>query len=329
MDKAAGQKRAAQYLYPALVPFDQRMLDVGDGHTLYVEQCGNPDGIPVVVLHGGPGGGCSPAMRRYFDPAAYRIVLFDQRGCGRSRPHASVEHNTTWHLVRDIEQIRETLGISRWAVFGGSWGATLALIYAQAHPDRVAYLMLRGVFLMTQAELKWFYGGGAGAFWPDLWANFADLIPADEQDDMIGAYHKRLFSGDRALETRYARAWTGWENALASISNDGAVGEAPAEYARAFARLENHYFKHAGWLEQDGQILNNVSLISHIPASIVQGRYDMICPPAAAWKLAQRWNKAELRMAPLAGHALSEPGISSELVRITDAVARRPGALGF
>ncbi|MCV2882067.1 prolyl aminopeptidase [Actibacterium sp. XHP0104] len=329
MDKSAGQKSATQLLYPPIEPFDKRMLDVGGGHQIYVEQCGNPGGIPVVVLHGGPGGGCSPAMRRYFDPKEYRIVLFDQRGCGRSRPHASVDDNTTWHLVRDIELIRETLGIDRWVVFGGSWGATLSLLYAQAHPERVAHLILRGVFLMTRAELDWFYGGGAGQFWPDLWSRFASMIPLDEQSDMIGAYHKRLFSGDRMLETRFARAWAGWENALATIDHDGPVGEAPADYARAFARLENHYFRHQGWLEHDQQILNNVPLISHIPATIVQGRYDMVCPPAASWKLSERWSRAELRLVPLAGHALSEPGITAELIRATRAVQRQAGLLGF
>ncbi|SIO49111.1 proline iminopeptidase [Rhodovulum sp. ES.010] len=329
MDKSAGQKRASQLLYPPLDPFDQRMLDVGEGHRIYVEQCGNPRGIPVVVLHGGPGGGCSPAMRRYFDPAEFRVILFDQRGCGRSRPHASVSANTTWHLVSDIETIRDTLGIDRWVLFGGSWGATLALIYAQAHPDRVAYLVLRGVFLMTQAELDWFYGGGAGQFWPDLWARFADLVPEDERHDMIEAYHRRLFSGDMMLETRYARAWAAWENALASIDHDGPMGEAPADYARAFARLENHYFRNRGFLDRDGQILQDVALISHIPATIVQGRYDMVCPPASAWALAERWSRAELKMVPLAGHALSEPGISAELVRTMRGVQRQSGALGL
>ncbi|TCM82051.1 prolyl aminopeptidase [Rhodovulum steppense] len=329
MDKSAGQKRASQLLYPPVDPFDQRMLDVGDGHRLYVEQCGHPDGIPVVVLHGGPGGGCSPAMRRYFDPEEFRIVLFDQRGCGRSRPHASVSANTTWHLVRDIEAIRTALGIERWVLFGGSWGATLALIYAQTHPDRVAYLALRGVFLMTQAELDWFYGGGAGQFWPDLWARFAEMIPQDERGDMIGAYHRRLFSGDLMMETRFARAWASWENALASIDHEGPLGEAPADYARAFARLENHYFRNRGFLDRDGQLLQDIPLIAHIPATIVQGRYDMVCPPAAAWRLAERWGRADLRMVPLAGHALSEPGISAELVRTMHGVQRQAAALGL
>jgi proline iminopeptidase len=329
MDKSAGQKRASQLLYPPVDPFDQRIIDVGDGHSVYVEQCGDPNGIPVVVLHGGPGGGCSPAMRRYFDPREFRVVLFDQRGCGRSRPHASVSANTTWHLVADIETIRKQLGIERWVLFGGSWGATLALIYAQSHPDRVAYLVLRGVFLMTQAELDWFYGGGAGQFWPDLWARFADMIPQGERGDMIAAYNRRLFSGDLMLETRYARAWAAWENALASIEHEGPMGEAPADYARAFARLENHYFTNRGFLERDGQILQDVPLISHIPATIVQGRYDMVCPPASAWALAARWSRADLRMVPMAGHALSEPGISAELVRTMRGVQRQAVALGL
>ncbi|MBK5927519.1 prolyl aminopeptidase [Rhodobaculum claviforme] len=324
MDKVADQKRASAHLYPPVEPFDQRMMDTGDGHRIYVEQCGNPQGIPVVVLHGGPGGGCSPAMRRYFDPRSYRIVLFDQRGCGRSRPHASVQDNTTWHLVADIERIRTALGIARWVVFGGSWGATLALIYAQAHPDRAAALVLRGVFLMTQAELAWFYGGGAGRFFPDLWARFTDPIPADEHGDLIAAYHRRLFSGDPAMETRHARAWAAWENALAAIDQRGMGGEGPGEYARAFARLENHYFINAGFLEADGQILADVGRLRDIPGHIVQGRYDMICPPEAAWRLSEAWQRADLRLVPLAGHALSEPGITAELVRITDAL--RDGA---
>lgn len=329
MDRVSDQKRAVAHLYPPVEPFDQRMLDVGDGHRIYVEQCGDPAGIPVVVLHGGPGGGCSPAMRRYFDPRAYRIVLFDQRGCGRSRPHASVEANTTWHLVADIERIRTALGIPRWVVFGGSWGATLALIYAQTHPDRAAYLVLRGVFLMTQGELDWFYGGGAGRFFPDLWARFVAPIPEDERGDLIAAYHRRLFCGDTVIETRHARAWAGWENALAAIDQRGLGGEGPADYARAFARLENHYFTHGGFLDEDGQILNRMGQLAEVPGRIVQGRYDMICPPESAWRLAEAWPRGELNLVPLAGHALSEPGISAELVRSTDALRDRAAALGL
>ena len=329
MDKVVGQKRTGAHLYPPIDPFDQRMLKTDDGHAIYVEQCGNPDGIPVVVLHGGPGGGCSPAMRRYFDPSIYRIVLFDQRGCGRSRPHASVVNNTTWHLVSDIEMIRETLAIDRWIVFGGSWGATLSLIYAQAHPESAAALVLRGVFLMTQPELDWFYGGGAGKFWPDLWEKFTNLIPEDEHGDFIAAYHRRLFSGDLVMEARFGRAWAGWENALASIESNGSTGESPSDYARAFARLENHYFVNAGFLNEDQQILNNMDRIADIPGVIVQGRFDMICPPISAHTLATKWPKGRLVMIGKAGHALSEPGICRELVHTMDMFAEKRSFLNL
>jgi proline iminopeptidase len=318
MDHRSGQKRAVEFLYPPIDPFDQRVMDVGGGHRIYVEQCGNPGGIPVIVLHGGPGGGCSPAMRRYFDPEVYRVILFDQRGCGRSRPHASIEENTTWHLVQDIEAIRVVLGIDRFIVFGGSWGATLALIYAISHPDRVSQLVLRGVFLMTKAELDWFYGGGAGAFFPELWARFVNPIPAGERKNLIAAYNRRLFSGNLMEETRFGRTWANWENALASFYNEGPIGESPADYARAFSRLENHYFQNGGFLQTDGWILRERRRIEDIPATIIQGRYDMICPPVSAWKLAEGWEKCVLRMIPMAGHALSEPGISAELVRVMD-----------
>lgn len=320
MDHRSGQKRAVEYLYPPIDPFDQRVMDMGGGHRIYVEQCGSRDGLPVLVLHGGPGGGCSPAMRRYFDPNVYRVVLFDQRGCGRSRPHASVDDNTTWHLVSDIEAIRTALGIDKFILFGGSWGATLALIYAISHPARVRHLVLRGVFLSTKAELDWFYGGGAGVFFPELWAKFCDFIPPDERDDLIAAYHRRLFSGDLALETRAAKLWANWENALASVQSDGLVGEGPAEYSRAFSRLESHYFINGGFLDYDGWILENRSKIAHLPADIVQGRYDLICPPISAHKLANGWVRAQLKMVGLAGHALSEPGISQALVGAMDAL---------
>ncbi|MBC7146236.1 MAG: prolyl aminopeptidase [Thioclava marina] len=321
MDRTAGQKRASgAHLYPPVEPFDQRRVDVGDGHVLYVEQSGHPEGQPVVVCHGGPGGGCSPTMRRFFDPRHYRIILFDQRGCGLSRPHASVTANTTWHLIADMEQIRQELGINQWMVFGGSWGATLALLYAEAHPDRVEALILRGVFLATKAELEWFYGGGAGQFYPDLWANFRRPIPEGEQHDLIGAYHKRLFSGDYMAEARYGRHWAMWENALASVAFDGPPGEASSDYARAFARLENHYFQNGAFLEEDDQILRDRHRIEHIPTKIVQGRLDMICPPISAHRLAQGWARAELQLVPMSGHALSEPGITAGLVRAMDAL---------
>jgi proline iminopeptidase len=323
MNKVASQKTAVQYLYHTIEPFDRQMLEVGDGHSIYVEQSGRADGLPVLVLHGGPGGGCSPAMRRYFDPNIYRIILFDQRGCGRSRPHASVEANTTWHLVRDIEQIRETLGIDAWVIFGGSWGATLALVYGQTHPDRALHLALRGVFTMTEAELDWFYGGGAGAFWPETWARFKALIPEEERGDMIAAYHKRLFSGDLGQEITHAKAWSAWENALATVQSTGVGGDSPSDYARAFARLENHYFTHRGFLEHDGHILARMKNLRDVPGTIVQGRYDMICPPITAHRIAQAWPKSDLRIVPVAGHALSEPGISADLVGVMQKVAQR------
>jgi len=321
MDKVSGQSRADMHLFPPIEPFDQRMVDVGDGHIVYVEQCGNPSGKPVVVLHGGPGGGCSPSMRRYFDPAVYRVILFDQRGCGRSRPNAEVAANTTWHLIDDIERIRALLGIEAWTVFGGSWGATLALLYAQAHPARVEALVLRGVFLMTKPELDWFYGGGVGRFWPELWEKFVGLLPESERDDVIGAYHRRLFGGDRGVEGQFARAWVQWENALASVQSDGFGGEAPADYARAFARLECHYFANGGFLTADQAILNNMDKIAHIPGVIVQGRFDMICPPQAAYRLAEVWPNGQLHMVARSGHALSEPAITNQLLRTMRALS--------
>jgi proline iminopeptidase len=318
MDQRSVQKRAIEYLYPPIEPFDQRMMDMGDGHRIYVEQCGRRDGIPVLVLHGGPGGGCSPAMRRYFDPSVFRVVLFDQRGCGRSKPVASVENNTTWHLVRDIEAIRAALEIDQFILFGGSWGATLALIYAISHPERVRQLVLRGVFLSMKSELDWFYGGGAAAFYPEIWAKLIAPIPAPERGDIVAAYHKRLFGGEVGDEIRMARLWTHWENALASVHSDGQIGESPAEYARTFARLELHYFMNGGFLETDGWILQNRHSIEHIPTEIVQGRLDLICPPISAYTLAKGWAAANLRMVGLAGHALSEPAITQGLVAVMD-----------
>lgn len=307
-------------LYPPIEPFNRFRLQAPGGHELYVEECGTKGAKPVVVLHGGPGGGCSPAMRRYFDPEAYHIILFDQRGCGRSRPHASIERNTTWDLVEDIESIRRRLGIERWMVFGGSWGATLALIYAETHPKRVTELVLRGVFLMTQRELDWFYGGGAGVFWPELWEEFQRPIPEEERGDMIAAYHRRLMSGDLARQTECARVWTRWEGATATLRTDEtrSAGFAAASYARAFARIECHYFKNKGFLAEDGQILRDAGRIRDIPGVIVQGRYDMICPPLSAFELHRAWPGSELRMVGDAGHALSEPGVTAELVSATD-----------
>lgn len=324
MRNAESQIGASRPLYPVIQPYDYRMMAVPGrktDHVIYVEECGNPKGIPVVVLHGGPGGGCSPGMRRFFHPDIYRVILFDQRGCGRSRPHASVEDNTTWDLVADIELIREELGIDEWIVFGGSWGATLALVYAQTHPRRVRHLVLRGVFLMTQAELAWFYGGGAAAFFPDEWARFTRHLDLSELDDTIGAFAKRLFGKDEDEQIRFARAWTEWESALAALEQSPNRGTVPASYALAFAKIENHYFRNAGFLREDGQILRDMHKIEHIPGSIVQGRYDMICPPHMAYRLHQNWPAARLVVVPNAGHSLSEPGITSALVTIMDELA--------
>lgn len=306
---------ARRSLYPAREPFHHQMMEVSGGHTIYIEQSGCEDGEPVVILHGGPGGGCSPGMRRYFDPERYRVILFDQRGCGRSTPYASVEKNTTWDLVQDIETIRESLGIAKWTVFGGSWGATLALIYAQAHSIRVNALVLRGIFTMTQAELDWFYGGGAGQFWPEAWEAFSGMVPAEERDDLVGAYHKRLFGSLEAEIVRFSRAWTNWENTLATLDSSGKGGRSPAYFARAFARIENHYFTHNGFLDDDTQIIKNMSKIKNIPGYIVQGRYDMICPPHTAFAVHKAWPNSDLRMVR-AGHAMSEPAIVAELVGI-------------
>jgi proline iminopeptidase len=307
-------------LYPPIEPFRQQIMEMPGGHRVYVEQCGRPDGDPVLVLHGGPGGGCSPGMRRFFDPGHYRAILFDQRGCGRSTPNASVESNTTWDLVADIERIRTELRIDRWTVFGGSWGACLGLIYAQTHPARVRALVLRGVFTMTQAELRWFYGGGAGGFWPDQWKAFSHMIPEEERADLIAAYHRRLFGPDQAEQTRFARAWAGWESSLAVLDPGEGRGYPSASYALAFARLENHYFINGGFLDGDGHVMRHMPRIADLPGHIVQGRYDMICPPHTADALHRAWPGSTLRMVTNAGHALSEPGISAELVGVMDAL---------
>ncbi len=307
-------------LFPPAEPFARFHLPVGDGHEIYVEQCGRPDGQPVIVLHGGPGAGCSPYMRRFFNPRHYHAVLFDQRGAGRSRPQGGLEANTTWHLVRDIEAIRIRLGIERWQVFGGSWGSTLALLYAQAFPERVTALLLRGIFTMTQGELDWFYGGGAARFFPEAWGEFVAPVPASERDDLISAYHQRLTGPDQAEQIRYARPWVRWESATASLrpSRGGLLDGAQA---RAFARIECYYFANGGWLERDDQVLRQMGRLAGIPGVIVQGRYDVICPPATAMRIADAWPGARLRLVDDAGHALSEPGISAELLRATEGFA--------
>ena len=321
MKNAEGLIHQAKPLYPVIQPYTYEFLDVGDGHTLYVEQCGNPDGIPVVVLHGGPGGGCSPGMRRFFHPDLYRVILFDQRGCGRSKPHSSVEANTTWHLVEDIERIRQHYEIDDWIVFGGSWGAALGLIYTIQHPLIVRHLVLRGVFLMTQSELDWFYAGGAGVFFPEEWRKVVSVLEPEERKDVISAYNRRLFGNDEAEITRFARIWTAWESALATLEPRDSIGSTPAAYAQAFARIENHYFLNRGFLDSDNYILDNIQKIREVPGTIVHGRYDMICPPRSAFTLHEAWPSSQLKMMPAAGHSLSEPSISSALVKVMDELA--------
>ena len=309
-----------RHLYPELEPFDTGTLQVSELHTLYYEQCGNPDGKPVVFLHGGPGGGINPQYRRFFDPKAYRIVLFDQRGCGRSTPHAELTDNTTWHLVDDIERIREHLGVERWQVFGGSWGSTLALAYAQAHPDKVTELVLRGIFMLRRWELEWFYQKGCDALFPDAWESYLAAIPEAERGDLMSAYYRRLTSADPKLRVEAARAWSVWEAATSHLYQDpdhiASSGE--DEFALAFARIECHYFVHGGFFEHDDQLLRNVERIRRIPAVIVQGRYDVVCPMRSAWDLHRAWPEADLRVVADAGHSALEPGIAHELLEATD-----------
>lgn len=305
-------------LYPRLDPYAQGWLEVSDVHTLHYEECGNPDGKPVVVVHGGPGGGKKADDRRYFDPEVYRVVLFDQRGCGKSKPHAELQENTTWDLVADMEKLRTHLNIDRWQVFGGSWGSTLALAYAQTHPDRVTELILRGIFTLRRAELEWFYQDpmGAGALYPDLWEKYVSVIPEEERGDMIAAFYRRLTSNDLSERLEAARAWAQWEGGTLSLMADPARVEdfGDEEFAIAFARIECHYFVNGGFFDRDDQLLANVDRIRHIPATIVQGRYDVVTPPATAWALHKAWPEADFHMIPDAGHASQEPGICSALV---------------
>lgn len=313
--------------YPPVEPYEQGLLDTGDGHRIHWELCGNPGGLPVVFLHGGPGAGCSPLHRRLFDPARWRVLLFDQRGCGRSTPRASLENNTTWHLVDDIERLREATGVERWLVFGGSWGSTLALAYAQAHPARVLGLILRGVFAMRRAELLWYYQDGASWLFPDKWERFLHPIPADERGDLIAAYRRRLTGSDEQAMREAALAWSLWEGGTLTLrpAPEITAQHADMDYALAFARIENHYFTHSAWLE-DGQVLRNVGRIRHLPCTIVQGRYDVATPMRTAWDLHRAWPEAEFRLVEQAGHAATEPGILDALVRATDRFAAGPGA---
>lgn len=308
-------------LYAPIRPYRSSRLKVGNGHELYVEECGRKDGLPVVTLHGGPGGGSSPALRRFFDPARYRIILFDQRGCGRSTPHGSRYHNTTPDLVEDIERIREALGVDKWIVFGGSWGATLALAYARKHADRCLGLVLRGVFLCTQSELDWFYRDGANTLFPDAWDRLISPLSSTEREDIIRAYYQRLEETDVVRRRPDALAWSRWESALISVAGDPGGPAADPMRADALARLETHYFQHRGFFKKDGELLDQVHRYKHLPAVIVQGRYDVITPAKTAWSLAREWPRARLQMIADAGHAAGEPGTVDALVRATDTFA--------
>jgi len=309
--------------YPEIEPYAQGMLAVDDLHTIYWEQSGNPAGKPVVFLHGGPGGGSDPKQRRFFDPDKYRIVLFDQRGCGKSTPHASLVDNTTWHLVSDIEALRVHLGIERWQVFGGSWGSTLALAYAQRHPERVTELVLRGIFLLRRAELLWFYQHGTSEMFPDAWEAYLAPIPPGERDDLIGAYHRRLTSDDAVVRQEAARAWSVWEARTSFLlpKEEHVQRSAGDAFSLAFSRIESHYFVNRGFLSHEDQLLDGVDAIRSIPSVIVQGRYDVVCPAVSAWDLHRRWPEAELRIVEDAGHSAYEPGMLHELIVATDRFA--------
>lgn len=314
-------------LYDPIEPYQQGRLKVSEIHDIYYEQCGNPDGQPVVFLHGGPGGGLIANYRRFFDPTAYRIVLFDQRGSGQSTPHASLEENTTWHLVADIERLREHLGIEKWAVFGGSWGSTLALAYGQTHPERVSALILRGIFLCRPKEIAWFYQEGASAIFPDVWEQYEEVIPESERGDMLTAFYRRLTSEDETVRLESARAWSAWEGATSKLFPDQSLVDdfSEAHMALQLARIEAHYFINNAFFETDNYLLENVDKIRHIPAVIVQGRYDVVCPMMSAWALHRAWPEAELVIVGDAGHSAMEPGITSALVEATDRFRIQPG----
>jgi len=307
-------------LYPTIEPFRSGFLEGDPLHRIYFEECGNPRGKPVVFLHGGPGGGISNELRRFWDPEAYRIVLFDQRGCGKSTPYASLQANTTWHLVDDIERLRSHLGIERWQVFGGSWGSTLALAYAERHPERVVELILRGIFLLRTLELQWFYQEGASRIFSDAWEHFIEPIPQAERGNLIEAYHRRLSSPEPSIVETAAVAWSRWEAATSRLLPSETTLQSMQEpkFAVAFARIENHYMVNRGFFTSDAQLLEDVAKIRHIPAVIVQGRYDVVCPMQSAWDLHRAWPEADFHIVPDAGHSAFESGILHALVEATD-----------
>ncbi|PQQ25825.1 prolyl aminopeptidase [Photorhabdus hindustanensis] len=309
-------------LYPACEAYRSGYLDTGDGHQIYWELCGNPVGKPAVFIHGGPGGGIASYHRRLFDLKKYHVMLFDQRGCGRSKPHASLENNTTWHLVEDIERLRQLMGVEKWLVFGGSWGSTLSLVYAQTHPQRVSELILRGIFLLRPQELHWYYQDGASNFFPDKWQRTVSILSEEERKDVIGAYNKRLTSDDLRVQLEAARLWSLWEGETVTLLPSNSVEcFAEDEFALAFARIENHYFINEGFMNEEQQLLNNIDVIRDIPAVIIHGRYDMACRVQNAWDLAQAWPEAELHIIEGAGHSFDEPGILHQLISATDRFA--------
>lgn len=311
-------------LYPPIEPHVSGHLDTGDGHQVYWERCGNPDGKPVAFLHGGPGGGCKPIHRQLFDPARYDILLFDQRGCGRSTPHASLDDNTTWHLIEDMERLREMIGAERWQVFGGSWGSTLALAYAERHPERVSELVLRGIFTMRQQELDWFYKHGARNMFPEKWERLVSILPEEQRDDIIPAFHELLKGDDIERQLEAARRWSVWEGETSKlIPVDATASHAADHFALAFARIENHYFINKGFFEFDDQLLRQADRLAGIPGVIIHGRYDMVCPLQNAWDLSKAWPDATLETIEAAGHAFSEPETLAALIRATDRFADR------
>lgn len=309
-------------MYPPIEPYAHGHLDTGDGHQVYWELCGNPQGKPAVFLHGGPGGGCTPEHRRLFDPARYSVLLFDQRGCGRSTPHASLDNNTTWHLVEDIERLRAMLDIEQWLVFGGSWGSTLALAYAQTHPARVGALIVRGIFTVRHAELHWYYQEGASWLFPDFWEDYLAPIPPAERGDLMAAYRRRLTGTDPVARRQAARAWSLWEGRTIRLLPDADLQAhfSDEHFALAFARIENHYFVHQGFLEE-GQLLRDAHRLAGIPGTIVQGRYDVATPARTAWELAQAWPDATFHLIEGAGHAYNDPGVLDALIAATDRYA--------